>query len=176
MSLLPLKEATTELHKKAERMPFNQKMFKGELTEYQYLVYLYAQTIIFQCIEEHDLSVFNPNIKRLHKVFADFQELDRKGNHKIPEIKSVKQYGIYLESLKGENLYPHVYLNYLALAYGGQMMKSKVPGSGTMYDFENMQECVASIRMIQKDEWADEVNKGFQYIINILEELETKVL
>jgi hypothetical protein len=28
------------------------------------------------------------------------------------------------------------------------------------------------IRGIQKDEWADEVNKGFNYIINILDELQ----
>jgi hypothetical protein len=32
-------------------------------------------------------------------------------------------------------------------------------------------ECVGSIRAIQKDEWSDEVNKGFEFIINILNEL-----
>jgi hypothetical protein len=50
-------------------------------------------------------------------------------------------------------------------------MKTKVPGSGKMYDFDNMMECIGSIRAIQKDEWADEVNKGFEFIINILNEL-----
>jgi len=54
------------------------------------------------------------------------------------------------------------------------MMKSKVPGSGKMYEFDgDMMELIGSIRAIQKDEWADEVNKGFQYIINILDELQT---
>jgi hypothetical protein len=42
-----------------------------------------------------------------------------------------------------------------------------------MYDFDNVPELVARIRSVQKDEWADEVNKGFQYIINILDELQT---
>ena len=56
--------------------------------------------------------------------------------------------------------------------YGGQMMKSKVPGSGKMYDFDNVQESIAMIRGIQKDEWADEVNKGFNHIIKILDELQ----
>jgi hypothetical protein len=60
----------------------------------------------------------------------------------------------------------------MALMYGGQMMKSKVPGSGKMYDFDNVSESIAMIRGIQKDEWANEVNKGFNYIINILDELQ----
>jgi hypothetical protein len=65
-------------------------------------------------------------------------------------------------------------LNYLAIMFGGQMMKSKVPGSGKMYEFEgDMRELIGSVRAIQKDEMADEVNKGFQYIINILDELQT---
>jgi hypothetical protein len=81
-------------------------------------------------------------------------------------------YSHYLSTLTKEERLPHVYLNYLALAYGGQMMKTKVPGSGKMYDFENMQEAVGSIRAIQRDEWADEVNKGFQFIINIADELQ----
>jgi hypothetical protein len=56
--------------------------------------------------------------------------------------------------------------------FGGQMMKSKVPGSGKMYEFEgDMMELIGSIRSIQKDEWSVEVNKGFQFIINILDEL-----
>ena len=56
--------------------------------------------------------------------------------------------------------------------FGGQMMKSKVPGSGRMYDFDNMMEAAGSIRSVQKDEWADEVNKGFDFMIEIFDELE----
>jgi hypothetical protein len=41
-----------------------------------------------------------------------------------------------------------------------------------MYDFDNMMEAVGSIRAVQSDDWADEVNKGFQFIINILDELQ----
>ena len=66
----------------------------------------------------------------------------------------------------------HVYLNYLAIMFGGQMMKTKVPSTGRMYDFENMMEAAGSIRAIQKDEWADEVNKGFDFMIEIFKELE----
>jgi hypothetical protein len=35
-----------------------------------------------------------------------------------------------------------------------------------------MQEAIGSIRAIQNDEWADEVNKGFEFIIKIADELQ----
>lgn len=173
MNKLPLREATAELHRKAEKMPFNQKMFNGELSEFEYLNYLYTQSVIFQCIEEHDLSMFNPNLKRLKKIFEDIQELEKKNTQRVIDIQSAREYGRYLENLSTDKLYPHIYLNYMALMFGGQMMKSKVPGGGKMYDFENVQECIGGIRTIQKDEWADEVNKGFKFIINILDELQS---
>jgi hypothetical protein len=56
--------------------------------------------------------------------------------------------------------------------FGGQMMKKAVPSTGRMYDFENMQEALQAVRRVQKDEWADEVNKGFDYLIAIFDELE----
>jgi hypothetical protein len=113
-------------------------------------------------------------MKRLKNIFADIQELEKKNTEKILDIQSAREYGIYLEQLKKNNLYAHVYLNYLALMFGGQMMKSKVPGSGRMYEFDgNVNEIIGSVRAVQKDEWADEVNIGFKFIIKILDELQS---
>ena len=164
-----LRESTAELHSKAEKMEFNQKMFKGELSKNEYLNYLYQQSVIFTIIEQHKLP--HSDLARESKIFDDIKELESEVNSKTLHLESTKEYGVYLQSLNDEQILPHVYLNYLALAYGGQMMKTKVPGSGKMYDFNNMMECVGSIRAIQKDEWSDEVNKGFEFIINILNEL-----
>ncbi len=78
-----------------------------------------------------------------------------------------------MHGLSKAELLPHVYLNYLAIMFGGQMMKKNVPGSGKMYDFEgDVREIAGSIRAIQKDEWADEANKALDYNMSILEELE----
>jgi heme oxygenase len=168
-----LRELTAELHSKAEKMEFNQRMLRGELTKKEYLHYLIQQACIFQCIEEHKSADISPDLARLTKVFDDIMELQKEIPLSFPQIKAANEYGLYLESLKTKELYPHIYLNYMALMFGGQIMKSKVPGKGRMYDFDNVPELVAMIRGIQKDEWADEVNKGFQYIINILDELQT---
>jgi hypothetical protein len=62
----------------------------------------------------------------------------------------------------------------MAIMFGGQIIKKAVPSTGRMYVFDNMEEVIQTIRNVQKDEWADEVNKGFDFNILILEELETE--
>ena len=166
---MDLREATAELHSKAEKMEFNQRMFRGELSTEEYVKYLYQQLSIFDSIESNELP--HSSLARVDKVKEDILELTSQLD--IMNILPITlAYSHYISTLTQEERLPHVYLNYLALAYGGQMMKTKVPGSGKMYDFEDMQEAVGSIRAIQRDEWADEVNKGFQFIINIADELQ----
>ena len=164
-----LKEATHDKHKEAERMLFNVKMFKGELTNEQYAKYLLSQLEIFSSIEEN-FQLPHEGLKRKYAVIEDLKSL---GFHQleITDNASLK-YGAYLRSLDQDTVMPHVYLNYLAIMFGGQMMKANTPGAGNMYDFENMMECAGTIRAIQKDEWADEVNKGFDFMIEIFKELE----
>lgn len=168
---MTLKEATAELHSKAEKMEFNQRMFRGELSQDEYLNYLIQQSYIFQEIENRDLP--HPNLKRLSSIHEDINQL---GGYIFKIGKSTSDYAVYLGDLNQSELNAHIYLNYLAIMFGGQMMKSKVPGSGKMYEFEgDMRELVGSIRAIQNDGMADEVNKGFQYIINILDELQNTI-
>jgi heme oxygenase len=164
-----LKEATSELHSKAEKMEFNQRMFRGELSTDEYVKYLYQQVSIFDAIESEELP--HPSLARTDKVKEDILEL--KSTFDIMNILPITTaYSYYLSTLTKEERLPHVYLHYLALAYGGQMMKTKIHGSGRMYDFDNMHVAVGSVRALQKDEWADEVNKGFKHIIAILDELQ----
>jgi heme oxygenase len=166
---MTLKEATAELHSKAEKMMFNQRMFRGELSQHEYLNYLIQQSYIFQEIENRNLP--HPNLQRLSSINEDINEL---GGYTFKISKPTTDYVVYLGDLNQNQLNAHIYLNYLAIMFGGQMMKSKVPGSGKMYEFHgDMMELIGSVRAIQNDEMADEVNKGFQYIINILDELQT---
>ena len=167
---MKLREATAELHSKAEKMEFNQRMFRGELSTDEYAKYLHQQLAIFNAIESQSRTY--PTLNRVDNIKIDLLELNSSLDVTGSLLPSTLEYANHIASLTEKERLPHVYLNYLALAYGGQMMKTKVPGSGKMYDFENMQEAVGSIRAIQRDEWADEVNKGFQFIINIADELQ----
>ena len=165
----PLKEATYDKHKEAETMPFNVKMFKGELTNEQYSKYLLSQLEIFSAIEE-TFQLPHEGLKRKDAVIEDLKSLGFE-QLEIADNASLT-YGSYLRGLDEETAMAHIYLNYLAIMFGGQMMKANTPGDGNMYEFENMMECAGAVRAIQKDEWADEVNKGFEFMIEIFKELE----
>jgi len=172
--MLPLKEAISIKHKQAETMPFNARMFKGLLNKNEYQLYLNQQLHIFKSIE--NIGLPNENLTRVESVQADLDELSAQGFNSDLVLKSTRAYSDYLSSLSYEQVLPHVYLNYLAIVFGGQMIKKVVPSSGKMYDFNNMPEAVQSIRAVQIDEWADEVNKGFDFNISIFDEIETECI
>ncbi len=170
--MAPLKEAISAKHKLAEQMPFNARMFRGQLTQEQYLLYLRQQLQIFEAIERIGLP--HNRLKRTEAVQADIEELHAQGHTADFILASTKAYADYLSARSYEEILPHVYLNYMALIFGGQMIKKHVPSAGRMYAFDNIQEAVQSIRAVQKDEWADEVNKGFDFNISIFNELEAE--
>lgn len=168
--MLSLKEATAEKHKIAEHMPFNVRMFIGVLTKQEYLLYLSQQLLIFSSIEENTLP--HKNLYRKEAILQDINELKRQGYNVDHILNSTQLYVNHLNKLRDNNILPHVYLNYLAIIFGGQIIKKRVPSSGKMYDFIDSQNILAAIRKIQKDEWAEEVNKGYDFVISILNELE----
>jgi len=170
--MLPLKEATSIKHKQAETMPFNSKMIKGLLSKDEYLLYLNQQHQIYQTLERIGLP--DNGLKRTEKVQADIDELRSQGHHDETILNSTKDYVDYLGSLTYEEALPHIYLNYMAVMFGGQIMKKVVPSTGRMYEFDDMKESIQAIRQVQKDEWADEVNKGFDFNILIFDELEAE--
>lgn len=165
--MISLKDAIAEKHTQAEQMPFNQRMFRGELSSYEYGMYLQQLLEIFSTIERYMLP--NHNLNRTAKILHDIADLQL--TEKLYTLETTKHYKLYLLTLKPSELEPHIYLHYLAVMFGGQLMKSKVPGSGHLYDFADVRECMKAIRDIQQDSWADEANRGLDYFIDILDEL-----
>jgi heme oxygenase len=168
----PLKEATHDKHKEAERMPFNVAMFKGELKPDEYGWYLRSQLAIFSTLE-NNFEFPHEGLKREQVVLDDLMYL---GINELTPDLATRDYTEYLRGLSQEDANAHIYLNYLAIMFGGQMMKKNTPGQGKMYDFDNMMECMQSVREIQKDEWADEVNRGFDFMIEIFRNLEKCII
>lgn len=171
---ISLKDATSVKHKLAETMPFNVRMFRGQLSKKDYLSYLQQQLAIFETIE--NIGIPHENLKRVANVQLDINELMQEGHSPSDILNSTIEYQHHLKNKNYDEILPHIYMNYLALAYGGQMIKKNVPSTGKMYDFDNLQDAVATIRAVQKDDWADEVNVGFDFLIRIFEELDhTKI-
>lgn len=165
-----LKEATATKHKEAERKNFNILMFNGKLTALQYSLYLQSQYAIFSAIEDNH-ALPHSDLNRKQAVKDDLNSLGIEYQHQYKIDEGTKLYVEYLKTLTYDEILPHIYLNYLAIMFGGQMMKAKTPGSGKMYDFNDMNAAAASIREVQSDDWADEVNKAYDFIIAIFDEL-----
>lgn len=168
--MMLLRELTSKKHKQAETMSFNLRMLRGEISKKEYLHYLHQQASIFQILEQK--GVPHPSLLRLQKIFRDIEELMGDFPEGLPSLKSTEKYCIYLQKLNDEEILPHIYLHYLALIYGGQIFKPKVYGKGRMYEFDNIEDAAQSIRVLQSNDWADEVNKAFDFMIDIYDELD----
>jgi heme oxygenase len=169
-----LKEAISVKHKEAENTAFNKKLINGELDAYQYVNYLYEMLAVFSTLEERMAEEIPGDMKRSLKIIVDISEIVTVEDFyftklNLKTLDSTVKYCEYLETV--EDLWPHVYLNYMAILFGGQAIKKVVPGSGRFYYFDNPGEYITFIRSKQKDEWAEEVNRGFDYIIKIYNEL-----
>lgn len=174
-----LKQLTADKHKQAEQMPFNQRLLKGEVSIEEYVRYLIHINNIYISIENRMYDVMPPDLLRSYIIAKDINKLREQHkndleflNNGIEQLPSVLDYCTHLNTIDKEEVWPHVYLNYMALLYGGSLIKRKLPSPGEMYDFKNVEEIINFVREKQKDEWADEVNKGFDYVINIYKELE----
>jgi heme oxygenase len=71
-----------------------------------------------------------------------------------------------------EEFLAHLYVRHFGDMYGGQMIKKRNPGSGKMYDFNNVEELKTTVRAMLNDDMADEANTCFEFAMQLFEELE----
>ena len=162
-----LKEATADLHSKAEKTQFSQLIFSGTIPEQEYAYYLFNMYHIHNALEsKYELP--HPSLSRCKSIEKDLGGLIKL---KMDLTESTKKYIDYINTLTEEQWRAHIYVNYLAIVYGGKMIKSKVPGLGDYYVIENMKECVGAIRAFLNDDMSDEANKGFQFNIDVLNDM-----
>jgi heme oxygenase len=60
--------------------------------------------------------------------------------------------------------------------YGGQIIKKRNPGSGKMYEFENVEELKVQLRALLHDDMADEARKCFEFAMKLFEQLDGHAL
>jgi heme oxygenase len=169
---MTLKDYTKEKHKIAEQMPFNIKLIEGRLSKEAYVAYLNQMSKVYQSIEDKMSDKLPMELLRADNFLKDIVELTGNDQPNQELNESTDAYVKYLNSITTEDLWAHVYLNYLALLYGGQIIKKYCQGSGAIYDFENKGQLIDYIRVKQTKVSPEEVNNGFDYIIKIYHELD----
>ena len=170
-----LREQVKDLHTDAESCKFSQLLISGHISEYEYALYLSNLYLIYRTLEhsinqiEHEYD-FVP-LFRTDRIAYDLQELN---DESLPTLPSTIEYVSYLKKLSGldpSKLLAHMYVRHFGDLYGGQIIRNKVPGKGSMYDFENRQQLIKSTRELLSPSMGPEARVGFQFAITLFEEL-----
>ncbi len=171
-----LKELTWEVHQRAERTEFARKLLKG-LTPEEYHRYLYNQYMIYSILESAAEKLV-PELKainRAERIYADLREIEKEyAISTTPALLMpvVRDYERHVINLERNGILAHIYVRHFGDMYGGQMIRKRNPGSGTMYDFDNVDELKTTVRSMLNDDMAEEANRCFEFAMQLFEELE----
>jgi heme oxygenase len=107
----------------------------------------------------------------------DLQELENLFNLDEIEdnLQSTIEYNHHIQTLMedGNNdaLIAHLYVRHFGDAHGGQIIKKNVPGSGSMYEFDDRPGLIKGVRELLHDGMADEAKNCFEYAERLFHEL-----
>jgi heme oxygenase len=173
-----LKELTWENHQRAERTEHARKLLKG-MEPREYHRYIYNQYIQYAVLEDiaKDRGVLKgiENIIRAPLILQDLEELERDYSIQRNEdllCSTVMKYANHVSRLSAEDILAHIYVRHFGDMYGGQMIRKRNPGSGKMYDFENVEELKQEVRSRLNDDMAFEANTCFLFAMDLFRELE----
>lgn len=171
---MTLKEQTQDLHETAEKNPFAQLLLSGNINKKQYAKYLFNMWSIYGVLENiaESAGVLKgiEDIKRTDAIKEDMLELNLNIDNQTL-APSTYMYIQYLSKMDPKKSLAHVYVRHFGDLYGGQILKTKVPGSGKMYEFINRKELINSTRALLTDDLGDEARVGFEYAIALFEDL-----
>ena len=167
-----MNEKIKEVHDEVEKMPFSLSLFKGDLTDTQSIAYMVNQWFIFQAMEHNIFRKLpHPSLPRCDKISDCVIALGGKIDGDLM-CRATARYINYIVGVEDDKdkWYSHVYLNYMAMLMGGQIISERNPDMELMWNFSDTTNAIKSIRKLKID-W-DQVYNGFLYHRDMLKELE----
>lgn len=168
-----LKELTHEAHEQAENHPFTKLVLSKTISSEVYADYLYNQHAIYQTLENvasiRGLLDDLPGLRRADLIAQDLEELNV-NNLKL-YISTHKYVHYIVCNLSDSQILAHLYVRHMGDMYGGQMIRTCVPGTGSMYKFENRKELIETLRSKLDISMASEANHCFEYAMELFTEL-----
>ena len=173
-----LKELTRAHHDNAERTEFADLLLSGEISPKLYQEYLHAKLQNYRAVEGAvSVPMELEPIFRSTAIEEDLQELE--SLYDLEEIEedlpSTREYFKHVHTLAEDNdndgLLAHLYVRHFGDAHGGQIIKRNVPGSGSMYEFEDRRDLIALTRTLLHDGMETEAKNCFEYAERLFHEL-----
>jgi heme oxygenase len=140
--------------------------------------YLFNLHLTYDVLETLAMSVglldAIPELCRASRIYQDYQELWQANDRQPVSLKCVWNYTDYLQSIQHDRdgLMAHIYVRHMGDLSGGQLIASRVPGKGLMYQFDRpIPELKAYIRDQLHDGMADEAKLCFKYSTRLFQEM-----
>jgi heme oxygenase len=170
-----LREAIHDLHHVAENTRFTKLLLSGNITPEAYSRFLQNLSPIYSLLEGYavrsGLVTDISGILRAHLIRQDISELNCERADLSNTVALYLEHIDYIAKHNPRLLLAHLYIRHFGDMYGGQMIKKVVPGSGTMYEFENKKELIEKVRGMLTLDLADEANVAMQFAIDLFEEI-----
>lgn len=174
---MSLKELTYEHHRNAERQQFVKVLMSGSIDPKLYATFMYNQHQQYNILEVHAMAhgLLNGlmDIRRAPNIWADYEELWEDLDNPPQLLPVCREYADHIMSIKEDpqKLFAHIYTRHMGDLSGGQMIRKKIPGSGTLYDFEDGPALKELIRERLDDSMADEAKICFNFATKTFQEL-----
>lgn len=170
-----LKELTWEHHKNAERQEFVKELMSGNISKKRYATLLFNLHPQYNILEVTAKLYDLLDIRRAPAIHADYTELWNETEQYQPALMPVvKEYMDHIMSISQDpdKLMAHIYVRHMGDLSGGQMIAKKVPGAGTMYQFdEDVNVLKERIREKLDDSMAEEAKIAFDFATKLFKQL-----
>jgi heme oxygenase len=170
---LSLRELTATEHAAAENTPFMRLLFAKAATEKEIQAYITQMTLVYAALEpiaeKAGILTDFSGIARLPNIRKDLAEINAKvGTPAKIYWETIDYYNYLIELTDVNKIKAHFYVRYAGDMFGGQMLKSLVPGAGLWYEFDNLPVLRQKMRELAVPELAGEAKDAFYYNTQII--------
>ena len=168
-----LREQIKTQHDIAEKTKFSELLLSGNIPKEVYAEYLYNQYECYKALENKatELGLLK-NFSEVCRNVLMKQDLDELNQ---PNLKLYPSTKAYIEFIKNDpelkDLMGHIYVRHFGDMYGGQIIKSKIPSSGKMYEFTDRSGLISKLRAVLTEDLGNAANHCFQFVINLHNEI-----
>lgn len=176
---MTLREAIKAQHDAAEAHPLTALIMSGEMSPAMYYEFLCNQLAIYKSVEakahEYGLLAELPGIDRVQAINEDLEELRREHNlFEFEFYDSARLHANRIHLLDKSGVLAHMYVQHMGDMYGGQLLKTKLPGSCKRYDFVDRGQIVSNLRAMLTDDLADEACQAFNFTLDLFDDIANK--